>query len=611
MTTRLLARDAETLSTLGNRLTQSRRWGFDSESSGPLLVNKSKNSEFVNMYRASLTGCSFHFPDDDISYYVPIGHSTGNASPVAIRSLLASAWPGQISCHNASHEILALRGHKDLEPLTLVDTAVLMWLLNYWAEDGGYGLKELVKSLYGHQMLTFKEVTEGRQFSELDPSHPRVIQYACEDAEWSYALSRDYLPEIDNYVRMKDTFWNVEMPFVRVLRHIQDTGMVLDEGRVVEVHKKLTDMKLPIEREWDFISDGMNLNSSKQLQWFYENKHWPTEGVEWKRKSKRWGTSAEFMELLAESPKATETGRLAARLRLDYMEVGKLLSTYTTSILENAQQYPDGRLHSSLLHWGTATGRLSSSYPNLQNIPTRTDLGKLILACFTAPEGSVLVNADYSQIELRVLAHLCGRGRLLEAYQRGTDVHQETADLLKISRFQGKTLNFAVVYGAMEQKLSGMLGVTVPEARDILDRFWQGMPEIADLKKKAVEFTRKHGYIRTYLGRIRRLPDIDSGNKWLRLKEERRAGNTPIQGGARDLMTMAMVNIYSRLKRENLLSDIQMCGQVHDDNLLYATHEAKEVAKRILKEEMETVATLRVPLIAEPGEGACWKDLKG
>lgn len=604
--TRRVVTDSRAVESLARRVRDSKVFGFDSESSGPALIRQddpTKYRNFVNMYLATLTGCSFYFPEDNTSLYLPVGHRKGNAAPHAVRTFMRE-WErstAEMVAHSTQHELLALRDHADLRSRALEDSLIIMWLLNERAPGKSpYGLKPLAKHFLDIEMSSFNDVVGDGVFADLSPLEG--LDYACEDAEVAYKLSERFFPDMAKYQGMESGYYYRELPFVRVLRDMQDTGFPVNREFLAEYAEVLQARQAPLLEEWEFLTNGININSSTQLQALYENGNWPTAGVP--KTARGYSTAAEYVRGHLSSSATTPLGRVLAELRLDVAETSKLLSTYTDKMVYLADQYPDGRLHTDVHHTGTETGRISSSYPNLTNIPTRTEAGAELLKAFVAPEGHKLMSADYSQIELRVLAHLSGDPLLTKAYTQGLDIHQVTADAASVSRSQGKTLNFAVVYGAGPKKLQRALGLSYGQAKQAIDRFWKAYPGVAKQLQYSVDFADQNGYVSTIGGRIRKIDGL-GGSGPARWAAERRARNTPIQGGAADIVKQAMVDLHWELPA------FKMAIQVHDDLIGFVPEsENMTQVSSLLKNYMETTWTLDVPLLTEPAVGDSWKDVK-
>ncbi len=304
------------------------------------------------------------------------------------------------------------------------------------------------------------------------------------------------------------------------------------------------------------------------------------------------------------------------RLIIEYRELDKLKATYTDSL--PALVGPDGRIHSQLNQTVTATGRLSSSDPNLQNIPIRTELGRRIRRAFVPDKGNVFVAADYSQLELRLLAHITRDPVMLDAFQKGEDIHTRTAQLvfgaktkeeLKEKRRFAKIVNFAIAYAVEPFGLSARVGISRKEAKQVIDDYYKTYKGVRAYMDKVPEEARAQGFVRSKYGRIRPLPTINDRNGQIRARAEREAINMPIQGTASDIVKLAMLKVDEALRREGLAT--RMVMQVHDELLLEAPKQEAERARAILKREMETAVDLDVPLEVEIGTGANWMDVKG
>jgi DNA polymerase I-like protein with 3'-5' exonuclease and polymerase domains len=496
--------------------------GFDTESSGPLLLNQrdpSKTKDFVNMYKATLTGFSLYFPALKTAYYVPMTHKVGtNAPPDGAEKVLRalSEFRHPVAIHNVQHEILALRGHIPqavLRRMMLACTMIICWLVGRESDKGGFALKDLAALYLGIERPNFKEVTGGRSWDEMYATAQETIDYACADAEDAADLFEMFEPEMAQYPGMTRTFWDVEMPHAFALRNVEDTGWELDRPFCERLEGELRAIVEPLEEEWEWATGGLNYNSPKQLQTLFENGTWDPGRVG-RTKSGALSTDGESLEALAKVRKGS--GAHLAKILLSLRESSKLLNTYAKKFIPLADQYPSKRLHCNYTHVGTRTGRLSSSYPNMTNVPARSEAGKRILEAFVPPPGFVLLSADYSQIELRTLAHLAGRGALFEGYRAGADVHQITADHIGRERADGKTVNFAAAYGAGPFRIAQVVGCSKKEATRILDRFWNGFEELKLLKAHTLAEAEEKGYVSTLLGRIRHVPELklSGGRRW-------------------------------------------------------------------------------------------------
>jgi DNA polymerase-1 len=359
---------------------------------------------------------------------------------------------------------------------------------------------------------------------------------------------------------------------------------------------------------YDHAGCEFNINSPKQLGDVLFNKLNLPKPVKY-GKGKMISTAVDVLEGLAATHQVP-------RLVLEYRQLSKLKSTYVDA-LPSLLNRATGRLHTTFTQTGTATGRLSSSNPNLQNIPIRTELGREIRAAFTARPGHVLLAADYSQIELRLLAHYSEDSLLVEAYRRGDDIHTLTASqvfgvppLMVTSdhRRQAKVVNFGIVYGLSPFGLSQNLGIDTSEATQFIDAYFERYRGVRAFIDKTLEQARREQQVRTLFGRIRPIPDINSKNYNLRGFAERTAVNTPLQGTAADLIKMAMIRIDRAILERNLQS--RMTLQVHDELVFEVAEEEVSEMKTLVREQMEKVHLLRVPLLVELGVGPNWRDLE-
>ena len=401
----------------------------------------------------------------------------------------------------------------------------------------------------------------------------------------------------------------IELPLSTVLYEVEREGVCVDMKKFPEFSEKFN-------KELDVLSqevyrlagvEKFNLNSPFQLSdILFEKLGYESKGI---KKSIRGGysTSAEVLEKLAEEHEI-------ARKILRYRELQKLLSTYIDGIRPLVS---NGKIHTTYNQTMTTTGRLSSANPNLQNIPVRTEEGKELRKLFVAKDGNVLVDADYSQIELRLLAHFSGCKALVEAYRNGEDVHSATAsrvfgvpqsEVTSALRRRAKTINFGIIYGMSRFGLAKDIGCSVTEAQNYLDRYFASHPEVKEFMDENVRRAREDGYVTTILGRKRYIPELRSSNFNLRSFGERAAMNMPLQGSAADIIKIAMLRVAKRLKTDGFRA--KMVLQVHDELVLDTPEEERERTEKMLKEEMEAAIELNVPLIAEVSSGRSWYDAK-
>ncbi len=586
-------------------------FAFDTESDGPNLIGK----KMLNVYRSRMVGFSICFLDKPSEgFYVPVAHSDGNTPLWASMRILRAVQETkvQVWAHNWKHDskVLSLEGFS--VPVNSCDSLILMWLLCYDA-NGRYGLKDLACKYLDIEMESFKTVL-GDCKTWADVPVGRAQVYGVKDAEAVAKLVNRFFPKLRG--KMWQTFFGQEMPSVWCLRDMENAGFAIDRGKLLSLSDDLQDQVSLLLDEWEFLFPGVLISSAQQVAThFYDGGLWPATGVP-KGKNGYYSTGRKHVEAALTSAPEGSMGRIGAELKLKYQDLNKYLTTFTGSLVDQADQYDDGRLRCNFRQHGTSTGRLSCANPNLQNIPTRSDYGKTIRKAFVAPQGKVLVVADYSQIELRVLAHLAGGGRLAEAYLSGDDVHQRTADLVGSTRRQAKTINFATVYGARAKKLAEQLEVSVPEAQKFLDNYNTYYPEVMELRDKIVMDAYEKGYVTTLSGRIRKIPQLTEAkardvrfeqfsDKLKRWFGERIAFNTPVQGGAADLVKVAML-------RFNKVADssTRLISQVHDELIVECDESDKDDVVRELRLAMEGAAVLSVPLVADPSTGPSWGDCK-
>lgn len=585
---------------LVERVGRAEVFGLDTESSGPNLLS----GRMLNVHRSELTGISLAFPDGE-AFYVPVAHYVGNlpyGEVVRIQEAILDA-RGRVWVHNAKHEAHVFHQEGlDLSRARVHDSLLCHWLLDRRSDSkkSPFGLKALAHTYLQREAAAFESVARGRQWRQLPPAE--ALSYACGDARNTLELGERLLPELSAF-HLTDTLLQTEVPFAFLLAEMERRGMAIDAPALLELADRLEVRMRAIEDEWAWEWPRVSIASPQQVgNHFYGNRLWPTRGVGRTKKTNRLKVDREAMELALAHPRTPPEGRRAAELRVEYQDAHKIVSTYSRTLVAQASQYQDGRLHPNAMQHGTVTGRISMSDPNLQNIPVRSALGKEVKRCFVPGPGNLFVSADYSQIELRVLAHFAPAGALFRAYATNVDIHQQTADLVGTTRDRAKTLNFAYVYGARPKKLAKTLGVDLDEAQRIYDGFEAAYPEVVDARNRAIARATETGCIRTLGGNVRRLPGITSPDWKVRAAAERLALNTPVQGSAAYVVKRGM--LYAAH------AGLHIVGQVHDEVLCEeAVFEAGACAGR-LRRALEGAVKLRVPLVAEPKTGADWLQTK-
>ncbi|HET7321445.1 MAG TPA: DNA polymerase I [Longimicrobiaceae bacterium] len=487
------------------------------------------------------------------------------------------------------------------------DTMIASYLLDPGSRE--HGLDALALKHLDHTTITYTEVAgKGKnQIPFAEVPLERCRDYACEDADIAWQLMERFAPELER-LHLEDLFRRIEMPLVPVLAEMEWNGIRIDEPFFADLHARLASELSALEKEiHEVAGEEFNINSNPQLRVIlFEKLELPVI----KRTKTGPSTDASVLEELAAQGHALPT------LLLQYRQLDKLLSTYVDALpaLVNPET---GRLHTSFNQTVASTGRLSSSDPNLQNIPIRTELGAEIRRGFVPAEGNLFVSADYSQIELRILAHYSQDPAFVEAFRSGEDIHRQTAALVfgvpveevtKEMRGRAKTVNFAVIYGIGPFSLAQQLGVTNAEAKEFIERYFERFPGVRRYLDEQIELARKQGYVETLTGRRRYIPEIVSKNFNIRSFGERAATNAPIQGSAADLIKVAMIDIQNALSAGEV--EAKMLLQVHDELVFEAPRAQVDALLELVCDKMEHAVELRVPLRVETGVGENWLEAK-
>src|SRR5713101_1576549 len=435
-----------------------------------------------------------------------------------------------------------------------------------------------------------------------------AARYCAADSEIVLRLRDAFLPELEDHqlARLLET---IEMPLMPVLVDMESRGVCLDLARLGEISRTFAGELTALERAiYDAAGTDFNINSTPQLRHVLFEKH----QLPILKKTKTGpSTDYEVLEQLA------AMGHEVPRLLIEYRELSKLKSTYVDA-LPTFINPVTGRIHTSFNQTGAATGRLSSSDPNLQNIPVRTPRGEAIRRAFVAPPGALLLTADYSQIELRLLAHLSRDPAFVEAFEQGGDIHRQTAAIIfdvaqdRVTadmRARAKTINFATIYGQGAFALARQLGITQDDAKRFIEQYFTRFAGVRAWLDRTVAEAREKGYVETLVGRRRDIPELKDKNYNIRAFGERTATISPLQGSAADLIKIAMIRIAGALKEQGLAS--RMILQVHDELVVEVTLGEEEVATELVKRHMERAADLRVPLVVSVGMGMNWVDAKG
>jgi DNA polymerase-1 len=587
---------ADELQAMIDRIVAAGSFAFDTESSS------------TDPMAAELAGLSFAV-DGGLAWYVPVGHREGQQLPLeevlaAVRPLFTADGISRVA-HNANYDLTLLSNY-GIDPRGVIDhdTMISAHLLG----NNRLGLKPLALAILGREMTEITDLigrgAKQKTFNEvpIEDGAP----YAAADADYTLRLRQQFEPLL-GHQGLNDLMANVELPLVPVLVEMQRAGVRLDSGILHEMSRDLKEQLDQIETDlYGDIGHSVNINSPKQLS----DLLFGELGLPKTRRTKSgYSTDANALESLKGMHPVVD------RI-LDYRQVSKLKSTYVDALPEMVNANT-GRIHTSYHQTGSATGRVSSSDPNLQNIPVRTELGRQVRRAFVADSGCQLLSADYSQIELRVLAHLSQDPSLLEAFRRGEDIHAATAsqmfnvpinDVDGEQRRIAKVLNFGVIYGLGPYGISQQTGFSREEGRHFIDTYLTRYPGINDYLESVKDQTRATMYAETLLGRRRYFPDIQSTNHNTRAAAERMAINMPIQGTAADIMKLAMIRVHDRLQRENLRA--RMLLQVHDELVFEVPREEMDDLHALVFDEMPAAMDLDVTLKVEAKVGERWGDME-
>lgn len=567
---------------------------------GKVSIDTETTSE--NPQEAELVGISL-CSDECKAYYIPVGHK-GVKQPEISRviKLLKPVFEDpsiEKYGQNIKYDIEVLKKYGvEIEGVSF-DTMVASYLVA--PDRGQYGL-DINSLLYlGYKPTSYSEVTSGARISFSKVSVDVATQYSCEDSHLVWLL-KPKLEEKINSLRLTSLFEEIEMPLVKVLSDMETVGVKVNIGMLREYSAHLKMEAEQVKKKiWREANTPFNVDSPHQLRAIlFEKLKLPY--IKKTRKTGAYSTDSEVLEELAQRYEI-------AALVLEYRTLTKLKSTYVDAIprLVNIRT---GRVHTSFNQARTATGRLSSSEPNLQNIPARGEEGSKIREAFCAEKEHLLISADYSQIELRVMAHISDDDELKKAFLEGRDIHSAVAFSLfgeetQDARRKAKVVNFGVAYGISAQGLSRQLKISENEARKIIESYFQRYKGVKSWIDEVISEAERKGYVRTLSGRIRFIPQLKSKDPHERGEGVRRAINTPIQGSAADIIKMAMIKVWKRLKstRSNMIL------QVHDEIIVETPEDEIDSVAKIMQEEMESACELSVPLKVDVKVGKTWADV--
>ena len=558
----------------------------------------------TNPIEAELVGLSFAVRENQ-AFYVPVPENHEEAQQVVeiFRPLYENPSILKIG-QNIKYDMQVLANYGITLEGDLWDTMVAHYLIQPELRHNMDLLAEVYlnyKTIHIDELIGPKGKKQ-RSMRELTPAE--VYEYAAEDADVTLKLKRVLEPKLKE-VGADRLFHDIEMPLIPVLADMERNGVCIDTESLAETSKAFTQRMNDIEQQiYALAGEQFNISSPKQVGDILFSKLKIVEKPK-KTKTGQFVTSEEVLQTLKGKHEIVEK-------ILDYRGLRKLLSTYIDTLPQLINPKTQ-HIHTSFNQTVTATGRLSSSDPNLQNIPVRGEDGKEIRKAFIPEPGSLFFSADYSQIELRIMAHLSGDENMIDAFIQGHDIHAATAaNIYKVGidevtsdqRRKAKRANFGIIYGITVFGLAERLEIDRAEARELINGYFETFPKVREYMKQAKETARQKGYVETFFHRRRYLPDINSRNATVRGFAERNAINAPIQGSAADIIMVAMFRIYQRFKEEHLRS--KMILQVHDELNFSVVPEEKGRVEAIVKEEMENAYHLRVPLVADAGWGANW-----
>ena len=558
----------------------------------------------TNAIDAELVGLSFAVEEHQ-AFYVPIPENREEAQKRVeiFRSVYENEKILKIG-QNLKYDLEVLRNYDIELKGKMWDTMIAHYLIQ---PELRHNMDYMAEIYLNYQTIHIDELIGAkgknqRSMRELDPKE--VYEYASEDADITLQLKNKLEPELKKQGAEK-LFYEIEMPLMPILAEMEMTGVCLDTDSLSETSKQLTQRMLDIEqRIYELAGEHFNIASPKQVGDILFDKLKIIDKAK-KTKKGQYVTSEEVLQQLRHKHEIVG-------LILDHRGLKKLLGTYIEALpkLINPRT---GHIHTSFNQTITATGRLSSSDPNLQNIPIRGEDGKEIRKAFIPEPGCLFFSADYSQIELRVMAHLSQDPQMIEVFREGKDLHAATAaniykkpieEVTRDERTKSKRANFGIIYGITVFGLAERLDIPRDEAKMLIDGYFDTFPQVHDYMEKSKEVARQQGYVTTLFGRRRYLPDINSANSVVRGFAERNAINAPIQGTAADIIKVAMIHIFQRFKTEGIKS--KMILQVHDELNFSVYPDEKEKVEHIVLEEMQNAFQMAVPLVADSGFGENW-----
>ncbi len=586
-----LVDDAATLKQVVEELMQCREFCFDTETTG------------LDHFKDRIVGLSLS-KEEHKAWYVSFAPDREEEFVGILRPLFENEGIAKIG-QNIKFDLLVLRHLGIALRGRLYDTMILHYLID---PESRHNMNALALRYLNYQPIEIETlIGKGSRQLTMDLVNVDLVkEYAAEDADVTFRLKQVLWPEIER-LELEKLYTEIEEPMIGVLADIESAGVKIDVGALAayegELKQQLGELEAEIRKEAD--SPSLNINSPRQLGEVLFGQMRITDKPKM-TKTKQFCTDEEYLQSFAHKHRIID-------LILEYRGVKKLLSTYVEALPQLVNP-ATGRIHTSFNQAVTATGRLSSTNPNLQNIPVRTAMGQRIREAFIpSDEDHLLLSCDYSQVELRLMAHLSEDESLIEAFRHGEDIHTATAarlfkktpeEVTSEERRQAKTANFGIIYGISAFGLSQRLDIPRKDAKKIIEGYFESYPKVKEYMDTVVNQAREEGYVSTIFGRRRYLNDINSRNAVARGLAERNAVNAPIQGSAADIMKIAMINVHRRFQKEGIRS--REILQVHDELVVDMLRSEQDQVIRIVTEEMEAAASLRVRLTADAGVGNNW-----
>lgn len=558
----------------------------------------------LNELEAELVGMSFSYKKG-LAYYIPLSEDRNEVLQTLeiFRPFFEKEDLLKIA-HNLKYDYKVLKQYDITVKGAMFDTMIAHYLLN---PDGRHGMDYLSEVYLNYKPVSIETIIgkKGKKQGNFRDADLRTqTDYAAEDADVTFQLYELFAPQLKKE-NLEELFYNIEMPLMEVLAKMELAGISLDEKWLAQESIDLeNDLKQLEVKIFELSEEEFNMNSPKQLgEILFEKMQLDPKAK--KTKTGQYATSEDVLQKLSSKHEIIKH-------ILEYRTYQKLKSTYVDALPSQIEKL-DNRVHTNFSQTTAATGRLASVNPNLQNIPIRTVRGQQIRGAFVSGEGKKIISADYSQIELRLIAEISGEDNMIKAFQDGEDIHASTAaklfkipleEVSKTQRSQAKTVNFGIIYGQGAFALAEQTGLSRTEAKQMIEAYFETYPKLKEYMAEQVNKARQTGYVETILGRKRHLKDINSNNFVVRGHAERNAVNAPVQGSAADIVKIAMIKIDRELGEQNLKT--KMLLQVHDELVFEAPTDEIEAASKLIKTEMENALKTQVPLLVEIGVGDNW-----